>query len=826
MATRTREHADIRVTGMSCAACVAAVERALRAEEGIIEASVNLATESASIAFDPEKLSVDDIEKIIERAGYGVRPPTQRVQIGISGMTCVACAGSVEGTLNRVPGVESATVDLATERAIIRFDPATVTIEDLTGAIEATGYGVISTSSRRTRDEDDEAAKLAVHNRNVIIAWALTIPIILWMVPEMLWGIMWPTHLIHHVGIIILAVGVVFYPGWVTLRSAINAIRHGTANMDVLIFLGTTISLVTGPLSFVVGIANYAGVGGMIMAFHVTGRAIEARARGRASQAIKKLLELEAKTARILVDGEEREVPVETLAPEDIMVVRPGEKIPTDGVLIDGKTSVDQSMATGESMPVTREPGDEVIGSTMNLDGYVQIRATRVGEDTFLSQVVRLVEEAQGTRVPIQALADRITAYFVPTILVVAAMTFVAWIAFPEPLRQVALWGSQFLPWINPDLGPYTLALSATVATLVIACPCALGLATPTALMVGSGKGAEHGVLIRHGEAIQTMREVRAIIFDKTGTITRGTPQVTDVLGHGEYGESEVLVAAASAEAGSEHPLGRAILEEARSRELETEALADFSAVVGRGVTATAGGHRLLVGTPALLEGENISVPGDLLEQKASLEEDGKTVMLVARDGKPIGMIAVADTLKEDSRAALAELSAQGFHLAMITGDNRRTAEAVATRVGIDSVLAEVLPDGKVAAVKDLQGRFGKVAMVGDGINDAPALAQADVGIAIGTGTDIAIESSDITLVGGDLSSVVAAVNVSRETFRKIRQNLFWASIYNLIAIPVAIAGLLHPVIAEAAMALSSVSVVTNANLLHRVNMRFPGNDA
>ncbi len=805
---------------MTCAACAAAVERALGAREGVYEASVNLATNSAKVEYDPDRISPREIDEAIEGAGYGVRTPSERVQLGIGGMTCVACAQSVEATLNRVSGVESASVNVSSERALIRFDPSRVQLEDLVAAVESTGYTVTSQSSRRTR-EDDEEERLAVHNRNVIVAWALTIPIILWMVPEMIWGIMWPTHLVHNIGVIILAVGVVFYPGWTTLRSALNAIRHGTANMDVLIFLGTTISLVTGPLSFVIGIANYAGVGGMIMAFHVTGRAIEARARGRASQAIKKLLELEAKTARVLVDGEEREIPIEELSPEDIMVVRPGEKIPTDGIVVYGSTSVDQSMATGESMPVRRDEGEEVIGSTMNLEGYIRVRATKVGDDTFLSQVVRLVEEAQGTRVPIQALADRITAVFVPAILVVASLTFLAWVLFPEPFHAAARWGAGFLPWIDPTLDRYTLALSAMVATLVIACPCALGLATPTALMVGSGKGAEHGILIRHGEAIQTMREVKAIVFDKTGTITRGTPEVTDAIPVDGTPEDELLRVAASAEAGSEHPLGQAIVREASRRHLEYEEIEGFAAVVGRGVRAQTETGTVLVGTPELLRENGIDRIDTLTERKEALEDMGRTVMLVASAGQLLGMIAVADTLKEDSVAALEELARQGFQLAMITGDNRRTAEAVAAEVGIHRVLAEVLPDGKVEALKQLQDEFGKVAMVGDGINDAPALAQADVGIAIGTGTDIAIESSDITLVAGDLSSVVAAINVSRATFRKIRQNLFWASIYNVVAIPVAIAGLLHPVIAEAAMALSSVSVVTNANLLHRVKIGF-----
>ncbi len=824
MSPELSEKTHIRIAGMHCAACVAAVERALNGHSAISHASVNLATESALVQYDPRGITLEEIHGIIEDTGYGVRLESERMQLGIGGMTCVACAGSVEATLGRVPGVESASVDLSNERAIVRYDPSVASVEDLVAAVESTGYTVTSTSSRRMSD-DEEEKKLAAHNRNVRLAWGLTIPIIVWMIPEMIWGIMWPNPLVFNLGMIVLAAGVVFFPGHTTLRSAINAIRHGTANMDVLIFLGTTISLLTGPLSFVIGLANYAGVGGMIMAFHVTGRAIEARARGRASQAIKKLLELEAKTARILIEGEEREVPIENLSPGDVMVVRPGEKIPTDGEIIDGSTSVDQSMATGESMPVSKVEGEEVIGSTINLEGFIQVRATRVGDETFLSQVVRLVEEAQGSRVPIQAIADRIVAVFVPAILIIATLTFLAWIAFPASFHAIITRGAEILPWINPDLGPYTLALSAMVATLVIACPCALGLATPTALMVGSGKGAEHGILIRQGEAIQTMRESEAIAFVNTGTMTRGMPEVTEIVMADDWTEEGVLEMAAAAERGSEHPLGKAVVREATRRELALPETSDFSSVVGRGVQVKLDGEIVLVGSANLLSESGVDIPEGLMRSREELENRGRTVILVGRAEKTLGLIAVADTLKEDSRGALAELKRQGFLLALITGDNRRTAEAVAAEVGIDRVLAEVLPDGKVQAVQKLQGEFGKVAMVGDGINDSPALAQADVGIAIGTGTDIAIESSDITLVAGDLSAVVTAVNVSRATFRKIRQNLFWAFAYNMVAIPIAVAGLLHPVIAEAAMALSSVSVVTNANLLGRERLAFKPND-
>jgi Cu+-exporting ATPase len=584
----------------------------------------------------------------------------------------------------------------------------------------------------------------------------------------------------------------------------------------------------------------------MIMAFHLTGRYVEASAKGRASQAIRKLLELGAKTARILVDGPstssghgtEQEVPIDEVQPGDVMVIRPGEKIPTDGVVVEGESAVDESMATGESMPVNKHPGDEVIGATVNQDGLLKVRATRVGKDTFLAQVVRMVEEAQGTKVPIQAFADRVTAVFVPIVIVVALLTFLAWFLFPDALRPIAEWAAGFLPWVNPNLNTFTLALITTVSVLVIACPCALGLATPTALMVGSGIGAENGILIRSGEAIQAMRDVRVVVFDKTGTLTKGKPEVTDQIPNlkSQISNDELLRWAASVEVGSEHPLGKAVVRQAlrqSSGQAEEQGLApsaslrtglgelrDFEAVRGKGVQGVVDGKSVLVGSRALLEEHGVTVTS-LEGEMRRLEEEGKTAMLVAVDGELLGLLAVADTLKEDAVAAVRELRELGLQTAMITGDNQRTARAIARQVGIDRVLAEVLPEAKLLEVQRLQAETdGLVAMVGDGINDAPALTQADVGIAIGTGTDIAIEAADITLVRGDLSGVVSAVKLSRATFNKVIQGLFWAFFYNVVMIPLAILGMMHPVLAEIAMATSSVTVVTNANLLRRVDIR------
>jgi Cu+-exporting ATPase len=501
------------------------------------------------------------------------------------------------------------------------------------------------------------------------------------------------------------------------------------------------------------------------------------------------------------------------------MVVRPGEKIPTDGIVEDGSSAIDESMATGESMPVNKAPGDKVIGATVNQEGLLKVRATKVGKDTFLSQVIKMVEECQGSKVPIQEFADRVTSYFVPVVLGVAAMTLVLWLAMPGVLQPVVSWASAFIPWVNPTLGSFTLAIFAAVAVLVIACPCALGLATPTALMVGSGLGAANGIIIRKGEAIQTLRDVHTVVFDKTGTITKGKPEVTDMVPLPGHTESELLGLAASLESGSEHPLGRSIVERARESGTELEEIENFKAIRGKGVEAEIRGKRALIGSVKLMKEKGLD-PSLTKADIERLEGEAKTAMLVTYDGELIGTIAVADTLKEDSVEAIRELEDMGIETAIMSGDNQRTVEAIARQVGISRVLAEVLPDGKVEEIKSLQRKVGSVAMVGDGINDAPALTQANVGIAIGTGTDIAIEASDVTLVRGELSSVVTAVKLSRATFRKILQNLFWAYFYNTVAIPVAILGLLHPVIAEAAMAISSINVVTNANLLRRAKIQ------
>jgi Cu+-exporting ATPase len=817
----------LKIEDMSCASCSQTVEKALNKADGVSEAQVNFAAEKAYITFDPQQNSRAKLIEVVKNSGYGVKEEKEKISFSIDGMTCASCSAAVEKALNKSDGVYQANVNIATEKGSVEYNPEILSKNDFREIVKNAGYELAhfedeetDKSSESAEDElSDDMKKVKEANKKMWGTWAFTIPIMLWMIPEMFFGVAWPNMQIFNLGMIVLAIPPLFVFGRKTFITAYRAVSHGSANMDVLIAMGTGAAFITGPAVFFTPIANYAGVSAMIMAFHLTGRYIEETAKGRASQAIRKLLELGAKTATIIENGNEKEVAIEDVQPGDIMLIKPGEKIPTDGEIVDGKTTVDESMATGESMPVKRKEGDEVIGATVNQNGLIKVKATKVGKDTFLSQVVKMVEEAQGTKVPIQEFADKITGIFVPTVLVIATLTFISWLIFPNAFREVGFWAQSFLPWVNPELGTFTLAIFATIAVLVIACPCALGLATPTALMVGSGIGAENGVLIRKGEAIQTMKDVHTIVFDKTGTITKGKPEVTDIIAAPESSDQELLQLAASVEAGSEHPLGEAIVRGAKDREIEVKEIKNFNSVTGKGVKAEVGGKEILVGSRKLMESAGIDT-SDFEDELQRLENEAKTAMLAAADGKMMGIVAVADALKEDSVKAIAELKKLGLETAMITGDNQRTAEAIAKEVGIDHVVAEVMPDGKVDKVKELQSEFGVIAMVGDGINDAPALTQANVGIAIGTGTDIAIESSDITLVRGDLSSVITAVKLSRATFKKIKQNLFWAFFYNLIAIPVAILGLLHPVIAEMAMATSSISVVTNANLLRRENVQ------
>ncbi len=805
------------VQGMTCASCAVHVEKALQQVDGVSAVNVNLATETAKVELAIDDLKLDQLVQAVQETGYEIATTTETFQV--KGMTCASCAAHVEKAIAQLPGVVDVHVNLATEKATVRMIPGILTFHDLAKAVGEAGYELLREASQTIDElEDETEQKVNAARQRMWIAWAFTGPLILWMLLEMLLGLAWPSPLLFNLGMIFLALPVLFWVGRRTYVSGFKALIHGYANMDTLISLGTGVSLLTGPVSFSFPVANYAGVSAMIMAFHLTGRYVEEAAKGRASQAIRKLIALGAKSARVLENGQEIEKPISEVHVGDIMVVRPGEKIPTDGIVIKGQSAVDESMATGESMPVNKSPGDEVIGATVNQEGLLQIQATRVGQDTFLAQVIRLVQEAQGSKVPIQAFADRVTAIFVPIVIGIALLTLASWLLFPDIMRHLVSWGA-FLPWVTPDLSIATLAIVSTVSVLVIACPCALGLATPTALMVGSGIGAEHGILIRSGEAIQTLKDVRIIAFDKTGTITEGKPRVTDVIPV-ERDRASLLYLAATAEQGSEHPLGRAIVQHAEQQGIALGSAEAFEAIRGRGITALVDGQRIYVGSEHLLAEQGYDTR-PIQNALRSLEEDGKTTMLVAAD-RLLGVIAVADTVKPDSALAIQVLREKGLRTAMITGDNARTAQAVARQVGIDEVLAQVLPDGKVDAIRALQEKWGLVGFVGDGINDAPALKQADVGIAIGTGTDIAIEAADVTIVQGKLTSVVEALNLSHATFAKIKQNLFWAFFYNVIMIPIAFMGWMHPALAEVAMAISSITVVSNANLLKRVNIRVP----
>ncbi len=817
-----KEKLIIRISGMHCVSCAQTTEDILKKQKGIIEANVNFATEKAVIEYNAEEITLERIAQLIREAGYepiGVpkeEEKTREIRIQIAGMSCASCAANIEKALRKMKGVKSANVNFATEKATVEYSPDLISILDLRKTIQDLGYMI-----EEEEEVDRSAEGMGKARLRMSVAWICTIPIIAWMVPEMMFNIVWPNTTTYNMGLILLATPVLFWAGLPTFKSAVKAILHKTANMDVLIMMGTGIAFITGPASFYTSILNYAGVSAMIMAFHLTGRFFEAKAKGRASQAIRRLLKLEAKSAKILVNGKEKEVPIHEVKVGDIIVVRPGEKIPTDGIVVEGESAVDESMATGESMPVEKKTGDEVIGGTVNQEGLLKIKATRIGKDTFLAQVIKMVEECQGTKVPIQEFADKVTRYFVPAVLLIALSTFILWITIPESMMVVARWTESLLPWVNLNQPPIMLAISAAVATLVIACPCALGLATPTALMVGTGMGAERGILIRKGEAIQTMKEVKAIILDKTGTLTKGKPEVTDVIPlNNPKDEKVVLHYAASVEQGSEHPIGKAIVNKAQEEGIKLDTPKSFKAIKGKGVTGIINGTKVLVGKLSLLDPKDKKTKLQLEEKLETLQKQAKTVMVVAINSKAIGLIAVADTLKEDTVNAIRELENMNFKTVMLTGDNRQTAEAIARQIGINEIYAEVLPDKKVEIVKQAQQKYGIVAMVGDGINDAPALTQANVGIAIGSGTDIAIESGDIILVRGDLSSLVTAIKLSRATFRKIKQNLFWAFIYNTLAMPIAIFGFLHPVIAELCMATSSVSVVSNANLLRKARIR------
>ena len=722
----------------------------------------------------------------------------------IDGMSCAACAASIETVLRGVPGIQQAGVNFASEKLNLRYDPDTIRLSEIKKRVKDVGYGLREQDD--DADADAEVAKMNQAKRRLVISSLLAGSVMVLMVVHM-----FVAQVPGYLGIVtLLGAPVVFGLGFHVHIASFRALRSGRPNMDVLVSLGSLPPFLIGLAGFFFPVQTFIEMATTIMTFHLIGKYLEARAKGHASQAIRKLIQMGAKTANIIVDGQETEVEVKELKTGDIMIVKPGEKVPTDGRVVSGQSRVDESMATGEPVPVAKAVADEVIGATINKNGVLRVEVTKVGKDTFLSQVIKLVEECQGTKVPIQEFADRATSYFVPIILTITALTFISFNLFPEFHQGIMQWGAGFLPWVNPDLTPLTAAFITSTAVLVIACPCALGLGTPTALMVGSGIGAERGILIRNGEAVQTMKDVRAIAFDKTGTITAGRPTVTDMVSAAGVSEEQLLSAAAALERSSEHPLAHAVVEAAEQRELPVTEVESFEAVTGAGVRGNLAGEILRVGTRQMMSDAGMD-PSAFESDLERLESEAKTAMLVSRAERILGIIAVADPIKEDSLKAIAALEQKGIRTAMITGDNERTAAAIAKKVGISRVIAGVLPDGKVDEIRRLQKEFGLVAMVGDGINDAPALKQANVGIAIGTGTDVAIEAADITLVRGSLDGLVTSVNLSTEIFRKIKQNYFWAWAYNAVAVPIAVFGLLHPMIGAAAMAMSSLNVVYNS---------------
>lgn len=737
---------------------------------------------------------------------------TETAVLGISGMSCAGCAVTIEKTLNRLPGVKIAQVNFASEEAVIEYDPKITPPEELKKAIIRTGYDV----RERTEDESTAiAGELRRAKTRMLLAWLLVLPAMVLMVLHLAQLVHLPMKLMTAIEFL-LGAGVLLIPGWQVLKTASGSLRNRAATMDVLIALGTIAALVSS--IFVLAgmeVENLGRVAGMLMAIYLTGRYLEARAKGRAAGAIRQLLSLGARTARILVDGVEMEVPVSRLKPGDIMLIRPGEKIPTDGIIIEGTTEIDESMATGEPLPVVKNPGDEVIGATINTTGFIKVAVRRVGPDTFLAQVIRLVEQAQLKKIPVQALADRITARFVPVILLLALVTGLVWFAFAPAFQPFLRWAHALLPWVNPELSRLSLALFAGVAVLVIACPCALGLATPTALVVATGMAARRGIILRSGAALQRLKDVRALCLDKTGTLTAGKPQVGEIIPLPGVEPAEVLRTAAALEQGSEHPLARAILQQAKEQNIKLPTAENITALPGLGITGTVEGRLALAGRLALLREHGIDTAG--LEALARNHE-GKpgTILFVAAGSRPLGMLILADELRPEAPAMIAGLKELGIVPVMLTGDSRQTAEAIARQAGIEQIYAELMPQDKLELLGRLKEKYRTIAMLGDGINDAPALKAADVGIAIGTGTEIAIAASDVTLIRTDLNAVLAAIRLSRATFSKIRQNLFWALFYNLLAIPLAMLGLLHPVIAETAMALSSVNVVTNSLRLRR----------
>ena len=826
-----QKHLTLPVLGMTCANCVASVERNAKKVEGVSDAVVNFASEKVALTYDPAVTKTSAVIDRIHRAGYEI--PTTTIELPLLGMTCANCANTIERTLNKVEGVVEATVNYASEKAAVQYIVGTTSKADLIAAVRQAGYDVVEAAGGEAEPEDAEAAarEAEIHHQwtRFIVGAIFSLPLFLLSMSRD-FGLLpvWADALWVNWLFLALATPVQFYVGWDYYTGAYKSLRNGSANMDVLVALGSSaayfysvavlLALTAG--SMALGHHVYFETSAVIITLIVLGKVLESRAKGRTSAAIKQLMGLRAKTARVRRNGVEVDIPIEEVAAGDVLIIRPGEKIPVDGRVIDGRSAVDESMITGESLPVDKKTGDEVIGATLNKQGLLTVEATKVGKETALAQIIRLVEQAQGSRAPIQRLVDRVAAYFVPIVIVIAALTFVVWL----------VGGAGF-----------TAALIRTIAVLVIACPCAMGLATPTSIMVGIGKGAEKGILFKNSAALEQAHHIKAVVLDKTGTITKGQLAVTDVImsdtaahllhiSSADKLESELLSLAASAERGSEHPLGEAIVHYAQERQLPLHIPDNFEAIAGHGITAAVDGHQVLLGNRRLMEREAVHLNG-LSDKAEGLQNQARTAMWLAIDGQASALIGVADTIKEGSQEAVAAMKKMGLEVIMMTGDNEATARAIGEQAGVDRVIAEVLPGDKAEHVAQLQQEGYVVAMVGDGINDAPGLAQADVGMAIGTGTDVAMETADVTLMRGDLRSVPQAIHLSKATMRNIRQNLGWAFGYNVALIPIA-AGILapfdwapdflrqlHPILAAGAMAFSSISVVTNALRLRKLKL-------
>ncbi|MCM3444235.1 heavy metal translocating P-type ATPase [Metabacillus halosaccharovorans] len=803
----SQKETTMQIQGMTCAACATRIEKGLKKIEGVEDANVNFALEKTNIKYDPEKTDIVKFKEKVQSLGYNV--VSEKAEFDITGMTCAACANKIEKRLNKLEGVDQATVNFALETVLVEFNPEQVSISDMKEAIKKLGYSLEQKQEKAGEQVDHRQKEIEKQQGKFLFSVILSFPLLWAMVShfEFTRFIWLPDMFMNPWVQLALATPVQFIVGRQFYVGAYKALRNKSANMDVLVALGTSAAYFYSLYLSIMSIGSnehmvelYYETSAVLITLIILGKLFEAKAKGRSSEAIKKLMGLQAKNATVMRDGQEMIISIEEVLQGDIVFVKPGEKVPVDGEIVEGLSALDESMLTGESIPVDKKVGDHVIGSTINKNGFLKIKATKVGKDTALAQIIKVVEEAQGSKAPIQRLADVISGIFVPIVVGIAVVTFLVWYFAVSP-------------------GDFAEALEKFIAVLVIACPCALGLATPTSIMAGSGCAAEFGILFKGGEHLETTHRLDTIILDKTGTVTNGKPSLTDVILAEGMDELEFLTLVGTSERNSEHPLAEAIVEGIKEKDITLGSADTFEAIPGFGIQATVQGKELLIGTRKLMAKYNIDVQNELVKME-NLEKQGKTAMLVAIDGHYAGIVAVADTIKDTSKEAIARLHSMGLEVVMITGDNTQTAQAIAEQVGIKKVIAEVLPEGKAEEVKKLQNAGKKVAMVGDGINDAPALATADIGMAIGTGTDVAMEAADITLIRGDLTSIADAIFMSKKTITNIKQNLFWALAYNTLGIPIAAVGLLAPWLAGAAMAFSSVSVVLNALRLQRIKLK------